>query len=292
MTWRRSRVRATRSATTALIASSVVASWLGVFPLVTPALAADDLASNARAEVREVLARPEFQPLADADRLPDIPQMELGWIESLFSVLRDLFGGVVGVIGDALGAILGRLIRGLGNLFGGLGGAGGAATAGIFSTIVTWLLVVLGVALIVWLLIRLSASRRAERRAGAMALSVTTAGAGEDDALARSPEDWRRRAERLAGEGDRVEALRALYLELLAGLHRAGAINYDRTRTNTAYVFDLARGHTARAPFVSLTGRFDRAVYGAHEPAEIDVRDAMAEVSDVRAAFVREVVDA
>ena len=280
-------VRAARSVTTALLVSSVVAFWL-----ITPALAADDLASNARAEVRAVLARPEFQPLADADRLPDIPQMEFGWMESLFSVWRELFGGVIGVIGDALGAVLGQFIRGLQNLFGGLGAAGGAATAGIFSTIITWLLVVLGVALIVWLLIRLSASRAAERQAGAAALSVTTAGAGEDDALARSPEDWRRRAERLAGEGDRVEALRALYLELLAGLHRAGAINYDRTRTNTAYVFDLARGHAARAPFVSLTGRFDRAVYGAHEPAEIDVRDAMAEVSDVRAAFVREVVDA
>ena len=184
------------------------------------------------------------------------------------------------------------LFRSLGKLFKGMGGAGGSGAAGVFSTIITWTLVVLGVALLVWLFWRLLESRRSERLAGARALSVINAPAGEEDALARTPEDWRRRAERLAEQGDRVEALRALYLELLAGLHRAGAIDYDRTRTNTAYVFDLARAHPARPAFLVLTGRFDRAVYGAHEPSQIDVREAMDEMAEIRSAFVREVARA
>jgi len=262
--------------------------WLVVL-LATQAHAAENLATDARAEIREVLARPEFQPLADADKLPRIPKVELGWIETLLQVLSDIFGGVLEAIAGFFGSILQRLFRGIGQLFNGLGGSGASGSAGVFATFATWALVVLGVALIVWLLWRLMESRRSERHAGIRALSVTETGAGEDDALARTPEDWRRRAERLAGQGDRVEALRSLYLELLAGLHRAGAIDYDRTRTNTAYVFDLARAHPARAPFLSLTGRFDRAVYGAHEPSAADVQDAMEEMGRVRDAFVREV---
>ena len=119
-------------------------------------------------------------------------------------------------------------------------------------------------------------------------LAVTDAGSGADDALAHTPEDWRRRAERLAAGGDRSEALRALYLELLSGLHRAGAIDYDHSRTNTAYVFDLPLGHPARPPFLSLTRRFDSAVYGAHQPGADDLRRAMDDVDTVRTALVRE----
>lgn len=268
------------------------AALLALLVLPARSALAQDLASEARAEVREVLARPEFQPLAKADRLPEIPALDLDWFDALVAVLMDLFGGFLKALGDVLGGLLQRLFRGLQGLFGGMAGGFSGTEAGVFATTVTWALVVAGVALIVWLVWRLVESRSAERRAGALALSVVDAGAGDDDALARSPEDWRLHAERLAGQGERVEALRALYLELLAGLHRAGVIDYDRTRTNTAYVFDLARAHPARAPFLAITGRFDRAVYGAHDPTAQDVRLAMEEVAEVRAAFVREVVDA
>ena len=103
--------------------------------------------------------------------------------------------------------------------------------------------------------------------------------------MARTPEEWRSEAGRLEAEGDRASALRATYLELLSGLHRAGAINYDRTRTNLAYVRDVPRTHAASAPFRRLTARFDVAVYGAVEPDGETLRAARSEAQAVRAAF-------
>ena len=258
-----------------------------VLVLVAQVAHAEGLADQARANVRDVLSRPEFQPLADADRLPSLPDFDRSWIESLVQVLWEMFSDLFGGIWSGLGKLLRQLLSGIQSLFSGLSGAGVGEGAGVFGTAVAWSLVVGAAALLVWLLLRLMRASSAERRAGVLALGVSEAGAGDDDALARTPEDWRRRAERLAAGGDRVEAIRALYLELLAGLHRAGAIDYDRTRTNTAYVFDLAHGHPARPPFVALTHRFDRAVYGAHEPTETELATAMREVDTVRSELVR-----
>ncbi len=259
--------------------------------LAATARAAEGVAQQARASVHEVLARPEFQPLADADRLPRLPRPEMNWLPSFLRALArsfaDLFGGIL----SALGKVLGSVFKALRSLFSGLSGAGAAEGASVLGTFVLWAVVVAAVFVLVWLLVRLSRATRADSRAGARALAVADAGGGEDDALARSPEDWRRRAERLAAGGDCGEALRALYLELLAGLHRAGAIYYDHSRTNTAYVFDLARAHPARPPFLSLTRRFDSAVYGAHEPGADGLRRAIDEADMVRAALVREATD-
>jgi hypothetical protein len=256
------------------------------------ARAAGERVDLARQNVRDVLGRPEFRPLADADRLPDLPDLEGTWLDALIRVLNDIFGGLLESVAQGLGRIVQKVVRAIVSLFQGMTGGGAADTATAFGTVMTWTVVLAAVALLVWLLLRLARSAGTERRAGALALSLTEPGPADDDALARTPEDWRRRAERLAARGDRVEALRALYLELLAGLHRVGAIDYDRTRTNTAYVFDLARAHPARGPFLSLTWRFDRAVYGAHEPTESDLRTAMDEVDRVRGAFLRETAHA
>lgn len=254
--------------------------------------AASDGIADARAEVRRVLARPEFQPLADADRLPEIPRIESSWLRAIVDLLLETLGDLLRGVANAVGWLLKQLFGALGKLFSGLAGSGAADGTGVWGSLVTWAVVAAAAALLVWLLLRLMRAARTERRAGALALQVGDMSGRQDDALARTPEDWRRRAERLAAAGDRAAALRALYLELLAGLHRLGAIDYDRSRTNTAYVFDLGRGHRARPAFLMLTRRFDRAVYGAHDPTDEDLEKAMHEVDAVRGAFSREAAGA
>ncbi len=256
--------------------------------LCAPASAADDVAERARSGVADVLSRPEFQPLADADGLLSLPRVDLPWYEDLIAVLMDLLEEFAKLFLPALKGILNAiawLLRGLGGLFG-AGGAAGAATA--VSPVLLTILAAIVVGLIAWLVFRLFRSARQERATRRAALDVAVDVAHEHDALTRTPEDWRRRAERLAAAGHRVEALRALYLELLAALHRLGAIDYDRSRTNTAYVRDVSRGHAARGPFLALTTRFDRAVYGAHHPTHTDLAEAARDVDLVRSAFAPE----
>jgi len=246
-------------------------------------------AEEARARLAEVLARPEFLPLAEKHHI-DLPSIDVSgtWFERAILAVREFVLDVLRSLGDAIGWIFEKLFGGLGRLFG--GGAGGAGST--MSMVVTWIAVAAALALIVHLLIRMMGSVRAERRAAGVLIAQADDPDPEADALARAPEDWRREAERLAAAGQRAEALRALYLELLAGLHRAGAIDYDRTRTNTAYVQDVSRSHAAYKPFNSLTRRFDVAVYGRRDPTERDVRHAVREVTAVRVAYGRERVRA
>ncbi len=259
-----------------------------VCALVSPARAGTE-AEEARARLAEVLARPEFRPLAEKHHL-DLPHVDISgtWFERAIAAVREFLSSVLEVIGDGLGWLFKQLFGGLRGLFGG-GAAGGGST---MSMVVTWAAVAAALGLIVYLLIRMMGSVRAERRAAGVLIAEASDLDPESDALARAPEDWRREAERLAAAGQRAEALRTLYLELLAGLHRARAIDYDRTRTNTAYVQDVPRSHAAYKPFNSLTRRFDLAVYGRRDPTERGVRHAVREVTAVRVAYGRERVRA
>jgi hypothetical protein len=76
---------------------------------------------------------------------------------------------------------------------------------------------------------------------------------------------WKQ-ADELAQQGHFLEAVRRLYLAVLALLHRSRLIRYEKTRTNGEYVRQVRRA--AEAPpgvhpaFVSLTGMFDQKWYG------------------------------
>jgi hypothetical protein len=72
---------------------------------------------------------------------------------------------------------------------------------------------------------------------------------------------WRQ-ADELAGRGQFLEATRALYLAVLALLHGAGLIRYERVRTNHEYVAQLRPRETVQRPFVRLTGLFEVKWYG------------------------------
>jgi hypothetical protein len=173
-----------------------------------------------------------------------------------------------------------------------MGETAGAAS-GATAQLVAWLLAIAAAGLVVWLVVRMLLASAAERRARAAAmLGTPPQDAGDDDALARTPGEWRRSAADLLDGGRRREAMRALYLALLSGLHHAGAIDYDRTRTNTAYVGDVKPGHAARPQFVVLTRRFDETWYGNREPSDEDLAAATSEADGVLAAFSAEAVRA
>jgi hypothetical protein len=84
---------------------------------------------------------------------------------------------------------------------------------------------------------------------------------------------WRR-AEELAQEGHFLEAVRLLYLAVLAHLHRANLIRYERTLTNGEYVAQLRHapvGLTAlHEPFRQLVLLFDEKWYGERACARDD----------------------
>jgi hypothetical protein len=73
-------------------------------------------------------------------------------------------------------------------------------------------------------------------------------------------------ADELARGGQFLEAVRHLYLAVLALLHRANLIRYERTRTNGEYVRQVRLATEAPAslhdPFRQLTTLFDGKWYG------------------------------
>jgi hypothetical protein len=98
-------------------------------------------------------------------------------------------------------------------------------------------------------------------------------------------------ADELAGQGQFLEAVRRLYLAVLAMLHRSHLIRYEKTRTNGEYLRQVRL--TPEAPanvhacFNQLTRTFDRKWYGDRgcDAAEYGDCRAMAEQlrSDVKA---------
>ncbi len=80
-------------------------------------------------------------------------------------------------------------------------------------------------------------------------------------ALSRPVETWASQADALAARGEFRDAIRHLYLALLARFHAEGRISYEPTRSNWEYLRDLKNSNEAR-PFRELTRRFDFAWYG------------------------------
>jgi hypothetical protein len=73
---------------------------------------------------------------------------------------------------------------------------------------------------------------------------------------------WRQ-SDELARAGRFLEAVRTLYLAVLALLHQAHLIRYERTRTNGEYADQLRRqARPVHRPFLGLTGLFEVKWYG------------------------------
>ncbi|MCI0573456.1 MAG: DUF4129 domain-containing protein [Myxococcaceae bacterium] len=91
-----------------------------------------------------------------------------------------------------------------------------------------------------------------------------------DSALSRPAEGWAGLADELAAAGRHREAVRNLYLALLARLHRDGAISYETTLSNWDYLRAFRGSRVQRESFRELTSRFDFTWYGH---AAVDAED-------------------
>jgi hypothetical protein len=132
--------------------------------------------------------------------------------------------------------------------------------------LVTYLLLGLAIAVLLFVLLRAFARRAEEARADEEGEGgAAGAGAARQDlesALAKAPRGWWSDADSLAAKGEFRAALRALYLAVLSSLHRRGAIEYDAARSNWDYVRAFKGALHELPPFRSLTLRFDFAWYG------------------------------
>ncbi len=100
-----------------------------------------------------------------------------------------------------------------------------------------------------------------------------------------SPTELWRRAERLAGQGDYLQAVRYLYLAVLTHLHRADLIRYEKTRTNGEYLRQLGSGEEHGGlvkPFRRLTRLFEQKWYGERTCAADDYDSCLALASELR----------
>jgi hypothetical protein len=100
---------------------------------------------------------------------------------------------------------------------------------------------------------------------------------------------WRE-SDELARAGRFLDAVRTLYLAVLALLHQAALIRYERTRTNGEYADQLRPRVALHAPFVQLTGTFEIKWYGERACHEADYAACRAFAEDIRGRSSQEPV--
>jgi len=231
-------------------------------PLVTEAeeLLGEGQQPDPGQKAQEILARPEFQEATPADRpeqaeveTPEAPEEEEeGWFSRfwkwLSQKLKEWFQRE-------------PVVRPTSSLSSGAGAT--------FAWMIVGILGVAVIAVVLWLVLRASSGRTT----GLEHLEVTAAtpaGAeASEGALARAPQGWAELADALAAQGQHREAIRHLYLAVLAKLHALGAIDYDPGLSNWDYLRRFKGADGGRLDFKELTFRFDSAFYG-REPVSAE----------------------
>lgn len=156
---------------------------------------------------------------------------------------------ILGWFADQIASVIGSLV----------GGGAGAVLA--------WAFVLGAIAFVVVLVVRFGRQPR-----------LVGLGAGPSPRvmveLSRSPEEWRREADRLAGEGRWREALRCVHRALVAELVGRGALSDQPGRTARELVRDLAATRPdAVAAFDAATTLFEDAWYGHADVAEAELAE-------------------
>lgn len=119
------------------------------------------------------------------------------------------------------------------------------------------LLAAIVVAFILWRKQPRSAKPVAKPQAGELSLEALLAQTNQPVG-----ESLWKQADELARAGNLLEAVRTLYLAVLALLHRADLIRYAQTRTNHEYLAQVQPRTEVYAPFEGLTGLFELKFYG------------------------------
>jgi hypothetical protein len=144
-------------------------------------------------------------------------------------------------------------------------GAGTAALYFLIAVMVVVLVAGLVLALVNWLRHRKPKVPLAQGQLGPQAPEEHLENPDQQDVHSL----WQR-ADELALAGRYLEALRTLYLGVLALLHQAHLIRYERTRTNGEYADQLRNQPHLHPLFLDLTMIFDLKWYGERACAEQD----------------------
>jgi hypothetical protein len=211
--------------------------------------AAENDAATARDDARAILARPEF-------RAPVEPAQDTAADDKGPSWLGQQWGALWRALWEWLRAKEPRDAP-TPSL-----PSGAQAMAGANVVMVVAIAAIVGTLLFILL--------RGVRRPGAAEAPLDERGAVSEEALtsdpmsalSRPPEGWAGLADQLAAKGQFREAIRHLYLALLARLHRDGAITYDPTWSNWEYLSAFKGPSQLKLPFRELTRRFDFVWYG------------------------------
>jgi hypothetical protein len=170
-----------------------------------------------------------------------------------------------------------------------------AAKGGGFSTLGWMLLGGVALAMVVLGLILYLTSPRSPRAPKSETVAGTEKPTAENDArqvLEESPAVLWRQADTLAGEGRFREAVRALYLAILALLHQQRLIRFEPMRTNGEYVRQVRLSEQAptelHEPFEQLTRMFETAWYGERSCESSDYHSCRDLASVVRRLGERE----
>jgi Domain of unknown function (DUF4129) len=92
---------------------------------------------------------------------------------------------------------------------------------------------------------------------------------------------WRE-ADELARAGRLREAVRILYLAVLALLHRSNLIRFERTRTNGEYVQQLRSRESLHAPFRHMTSLFEVKWYSESDCQPLDYQTCRELAEDIK----------
>ena len=157
-------------------------------------------------------------------------------------------------------------------------------TSAILSWIFIRVFILAGVILLAYLIrgaiLRYLDSRDTQQSRKKSAFDIDSA----DADMVREPDVWVQQAHTFANSGDYRRAIRALFLAILLQLDRAGAIEYQRFRTNGDYLRLLrGKGYDALVqafrPFVL---DFEIRWYGDRITAENDYRNCLNEYERLR----------
>jgi hypothetical protein len=178
--------------------------------------------ADVRSRAEELLSRPPF-----GESPPGPLRRLLSHLgDTLAGFLRELFGGVLG------------------------------------TGLLPWVLVVLGVAMVSWLVWRITRGLSADR-------SIAEVPA---DGVGRSPADWHADADAAEARGERREALRCRYGAMVASLLTTGVLEDVPGRTVRELDDEIAQAMPTIADDVAAAGeRFDAVIYGHLEVTDQDL---------------------
>jgi hypothetical protein len=156
-------------------------------------------------------------------------------------------------------------------------GPGSFSFATVLETL-AWILIGILVLFVLGVIVRLLAGARAAPKETPVTRQRLKDAMDAGEALAADSGQWLSEAEQLADEADLRRSYRALYLAMLSGLHRAGAIDFRPNRTNWMYVRQFRGQGEQRDRLSQLTRQFDAVWYGRQNPKPDAIQQARQQV--------------